>query len=185
MRGDRRGIASRHGVRLVVYQLRESVRRPNAPQRGRGAPRSGDLTAKARKPATRVVSNALGRIEPAREPPGSGRRLLHKSNATFFRRAAADGVRQNAARAVPPCAPACPTAPADARSMPSIVAEPTDGLAQLNQLAAGLALCVLPSKNADRGDSTERTAHGSRPGATRNSAARRAGPLKNPVQTSI
>jgi hypothetical protein len=30
----------------------------------------------------------------------------------------------------------------------------------LNQLAGGLALCVLPSKNGNRGDSTERAAHG-------------------------
>jgi hypothetical protein len=36
----------------------------------------------------------------------------------------------------------------------------TDQRARLNQLAGGLALCVLPSKNGNRGDSTERAAHG-------------------------
>jgi len=35
-----------------------------------------------------------------------------------------------------------------------------DWCARLNQLAGGLALCVLPSKNGNRGDSTERAAHG-------------------------
>jgi hypothetical protein len=87
-------------------------------------------------------------------------------------------------RPVPPAARRDPTrhelalGPADRRFAAA------DRCARLNQLAGGLALCVLPSKNGNRGDSTERAAHGPGLAAGAGYLARQRNPLKKPVRAS-
>ena len=60
--------------------------------------------------------------------------------------------------------PVCHSARPPRRGLASDAADrrpaAADWCARLNQLAGGLALCVLPPKNGNRGDSIERAAHG-------------------------
>ena len=126
--GDRRGIASRHGGRLVVYQLRASVTEPE------------------RSPSDRLAGRcAAAVVQIQRRPLGCAAAL---ARAPRQRTGLLPVTRRDPAR--------CELAlgPADRRFAAA------DWCARLNQLAGGLALCVLPSKNGNRGDSTERAAHG-------------------------
>ena len=127
--GDRRGIASRHKGRLVVYQLRALMKDAERSPSGRLADRCAASVVQIQRWPLRCAA-ALARAPRQRAGPsrlslGAARPDASSRSARPDRRFAAAG-----------------------------------WCARLNQLAGGLALCVLPSKNGNRGDSTERAAHG-------------------------
>ncbi len=160
-------------------------RRGRTPERGAGPPRAkatrgcdreggglraSTLSASRGAPARMRVdteadswcTNCASRKEAEREHPASvlAQRVLHKSNADR------SPAPQRFSRAPPARQPrpACHSARPARHRLAFHAADRRSAAAhcraRLNQLAGGLALCVLPSKNGNRGDSTERAAHG-------------------------